>query len=293
MKNTHTRRSALKNMALAAGAVTLPVMKAAANTSFSSPALAATPFRHSVCRWCFGKIPLEELCEKVKPMGISSIELTTPEEWKTLKNYGLTCAVGTETWASLTHGYNEPGLHKKLNERYMELVKKAAEAGIPNVIVFSGNRKGISDAIGLEHCATGLDPLVKFAEKQGVTIIMELLNSRVDHYDYQCDHTAWGVALVEKIGSQRFKLLYDIYHMQIMEGDVIATIRNHVDYIGHFHTAGVPGRNEIDDTQELYYPAIMKAIAGTGFSGFVAQEFIPKAADGLASLKKAVDICSV
>ncbi len=292
----------MKNMAItAAGALALPGLSAAAAPNFSNmkqdlptgkfPTL--PPYRHSVCRWCFGSVPLEELCEKVKPMGITSIELTVPDEWATLKKYGLTCAVATHSKASLTHGFNEPGLHRPLRETYLDLLKKAAEAGIPNVIVFSGNRKGISDAIGLEHCAAGLDELVKQAEKQGVTIIMELLNSRVDHFDYQCDHTTWGTALVEKIGSPNFKLLYDIYHMQIMEGDVIATIRNHKDYIGHFHTAGVPGRHEIDETQELNYPAIMRAIAETGFKGYVAQEFIPKAADGMASLRKAVEICTV
>lgn len=226
-------------------------------------------------------------------MGITSIELTTPDEWPVLQRYGLTCAVGTLADASLTDGYNQPALHERLNKKYIELVKAAATNGIPNIIVFSGNRKGLADDLGLEYCAQGLDELVKFAEKQGVTVIMELLNSKVDHHDYQCDHTPWGAALVEKIGSSNFKLLYDIYHMQIMEGDVIATITRYKDHIAHYHTAGVPGRNEIDETQELYYPAIMRAIAGNGFKGYVAQEFIPKAADKMASLRRGIEICSV
>jgi hydroxypyruvate isomerase len=236
---------------------------------------------------------LEELCEQVKPIGITSIELTTPAEWPTLKRHGLTCAVGTLPDASLTDGYNQPLLHERLNKKYIELVKAAADHGIPNIIVFSGNRKGLDDGMGIEYCAKGLDALVKFAEKQGVMVIMELLNSKVDHHDYQCDHTPWGVSLVEKVGSPHFKLLYDIYHMQIMEGDVIATITKYKDHIAHFHTGGVPGRNEIDETQELYYPAIMRAIADNGFKGYVAQEFIPKGKDKMASLRRGVEICTV
>ncbi len=273
-----------------AGVATLPTMTA---KSCESKPTSSAGFHHSVCRWCYGSIPLESLCEQVKPMGITSIELTTPAEWATLKKYGLTCAVGTLPDASLTEGYNQPMLHEQLNKKYFDLVKAAAEQGIPNVIIFSGNRRGLADDKGIENCAQGVDALAKFAEKQGVMVIMELLNSKVNHPDYQCDHTSWGAALVEKVGSPNFKLLYDIYHMQIMEGDVIATIQKNKDYIAHYHTGGVPGRNEIDETQELYYPAIMRAISATGFKGYVAQEFIPKSKDAMASLRKGVEICSI
>ena len=194
---------------------------------------------------------------------------------------------------SLTEGFNDPKNHDFLIKSYIEGIDKAADAGVKNLICFSGNRNEISDSQGMEHCAIGLDKVVKHAEKKEVLLVMELLNSKVNHPDYQCDHTNWGVELVKKIGSPNFKLLYDIYHMQIMEGDVIRTIRDNHQYFGHYHTGGVPGRNEIDDTQELYYPAIMEAIVETGYKGFVAQEFIPKNEDALDSLKKAIEICDV
>ncbi len=299
MANITDRRKALKHLTLgAAGAFALPGFTSSCSSENSSNSSensnpVETPFQHSVCRWCYSGMPLEALAEQVKPMGISSIELTTPEEWPILQKYGLTCAVGTLPDASLTDGYSHTEFHASLNEKYLKLVQAAAENGIPNIIVFSGNRRGLDDRTGLENCAQGLDEVVKFAEKQGIMVVMELLNSKVDHTDYQCDHTPWGAELVEKIGSPNFKLLYDIYHMQIMEGDVIATITKYKDHIAHFHTAGVPGRNEIDETQELYYPAIMRAIAENGFTGYVAQEFLPKVEDKMAALRKGVEICSV
>ncbi len=250
-------------------------------------------FRHSLCRWTFQRVPLDELCARVKPLGIESIELTTPEEWPILRKHGLSCAVATHKAASLTRGFNNPRYHEALQDTYHRLIEQAAEAGIGQVIVFSGKRDGIDDEEGLENCARGLEPLIRQAEQRGIRIIMELLNSKVDHPDYQCDRTPWGVALVDKIGSDHFKLLYDIYHMQIMEGDIIATITRYKDYIAHYHTAGVPGRHEIDDSQELNYPAIMRAIAETGFDGFVAQEFIPKGPYPLLSLAEAIQLCSV
>lgn len=302
MANTTDRRKALKHLALgAAGALTVPGFSAGCQDSLSGNEAAAkiaaststAKFRHSVCRWCFQDTPLEAFAEQVKPMGITSIELCNPEEWPILKNHGLTCAVGTVKDLSLTDGYNQPELHAELNRKYMDLADKAADFGLEKIIVFSGNRKGLDDVTGMENCAAGLDALVKHAEKRGIMVVMELLNSKVDHIGYQCDKTPWGAALVEKIGSPNFKLLYDIYHMQIMEGDVIRTITDYKDYIAHFHTAGVPGRHEIDETQELFYPAIMRAIAANGFTGYVAQEFIPTAAEPFASLKKSVEICSV
>ena len=248
---------------------------------------------HSVCRWCFNSIPLDEFCENVNDLGIKSIDLTTPEEWKTLHKHGLTSAVGTDSFANIEVGFNDRSNHKKLIKPYMDLISKAADNGIPNVILFTGNRNGISDEEGLENFAIGVDPLVKHAEKVGVTVITELLNSKVDHIDYQCDHTLYGVQLVDKIDSPNFKLLYDIYHMQIMEGDIISTITEYKDYIAHYHTAGVPGRHEIDDTQEINYKPIMQAIVNNGFKGYVAQEFIPTGKDILASLKEAIIICDV
>jgi len=248
---------------------------------------------HSVCKWCYGNMPLETLCEAAQEIGIESIEIVGPAEWPTLKKYGLTCAMGNDTFVSLTEGFNQPKLHADLQKNYIELVSKAADQGIPNIIVFSGNRYGLDDNTGLENCAVGLDPIVKHAEKVGVTIAMELLNSKVNHKDYQCDLTPWGVNLVEKVGSPQFKLLYDIYHMQIMEGDLIATIQKYSDHIAHYHTGGVPGRNEIDDTQEIYYPAVIRAIKETGYEGYLGQEFIPKREDKVASLRQGVEICSV
>ncbi|MEM9847317.1 MAG: TIM barrel protein [Bacteroidota bacterium] len=249
--------------------------------------------KHSVCRWCYQDIPLEQLCEGAQEIGIASIELTTPEEWGILKSHQLTSALGTRKGASLTEGFNNPKFHERLYQPYIDLIDAAADQGIETVIVFSGNRNGISAEAGIENCAIGLDKIIKHAEKRDIMVVMELLNSKVNHPDYQCDTTPWGAALVDKIGSTNFKLLYDIYHMQIMEGDIIATINQYKDYIGHYHTGGVPGRNEINQNQELNYPAIMRAIVQTGYQGFVAQEFIPTYEDQLAALKEGVMICDV
>lgn len=248
---------------------------------------------HSACRWCYQSIPLEELVIAGKNIGLQSIELLAPDEWAVAIKHGLTCAMGYATDLGLNKGFNDPSLHEKFLKDYTTNIPKAADAGLKNLICFSGNANGLSSDKGLENCARGLEPVLKVAQKYNITITMELLNSKVDHKDYQCDHTAWGVQLCEKLGSENFKLLYDIYHMQIMEGDVIATIKKNIKYISHFHTGGVPGRHEIDETQELNYPAIMKAIAETGFKGFVGQEFIPSRADKLASLKQGVEICDI
>lgn len=248
---------------------------------------------HSVCRWCYNDIPFEDLCKAANAIGLASIELTGPDEWPILKRYGLTAAMGWSAEKGITEGFNNPALHDELVTRYTELIPKAAAAGITQLICFSGNRRGLADEKGIENCAVGLKRLMVVAEQYKITLAMELLNSKVDHHDYQCDRTEWGVALCEKIGSDRFKLLYDIYHMQIMEGDVIATIRKHAKYISHYHTGGVPGRAEIDDKQELNYPAIMRAIVETGFKGYVGQEFIPRRPDKIASLKQGVTICDV
>ncbi|WP_118195881.1 hydroxypyruvate isomerase family protein [Albibacterium indicum] len=248
---------------------------------------------HSVCRWCYNSIPLEDLCIAAKEIGLTSIELIDPPEWPILKKHGLTCALTQGAGLGIERGFNNPDLHDELVKSFEEVIPQVAAAGYDQIICFSGNRNGMDDETGLKNCAAGLKRLIPIAEKYKVTMVMELLNSKVNHPDYQCDHTAWGVELCEQVGSEQFKLLYDIYHMQIMEGDVIATIKKYHPYISHYHTGGVPGRNEIDETQELYYPAIIKSILDTGYKGFVSQEFIPSRPDQLASLKQGVEICDV
>jgi hydroxypyruvate isomerase len=248
---------------------------------------------HAACRWCYNKVPMDEFLEAAKEIGLKGIDLLGPDEWQLAIDKGMTCSMSTGDKFGITKGFNDPALHEALYKNYANLIPKAADLGIKNIICFSGNRNGISDEQGMINCAKGLDPIVKLAQKHGVFIVMELLNSKVNHPDYQCDHTPWGAALCEMVGSEHFKLLYDIYHMQIMEGDVIATIQKYHHYINHYHTGGVPGRNEIDETQELYYPAIMKAIVETGFDGFVAQEFVPSWDDPLQALAKGVEICDV
>lgn len=249
--------------------------------------------KHSVCRWCYSGMSLESLAKGALDIGISSVELLHPHEWSVVQNMGLQCALSFGSPLGIEKGFNNPKYHDQLKKDYLPLIEKAADSGINQIICFSGNREDISDEDGLEHCARGIDPVIRHAEKYDITITMELLNSKVDHHDYMCDHTEWGVRLVDKIGSTNFKLLYDIYHMQIMEGDIIATIRKYQSYISHYHTGGVPGRHEIDETQELYYPAIMKAIVETGYTGYVGQEFIPSSEDKLESLKEGIHICDV
>jgi hydroxypyruvate isomerase len=249
----------------------------------------------SVCKWCYPSLSVEQLATAAKGMGLQSVELLDPEEWPAVKKLGLTCAMVNapgDPRYRLTSGFNHVENHARLVPAYLERIERVREAGFPNLICFSGSREGLSDEDGLANCAKGLAAILPAAERAGVTICMELLNSKVDHRDYQCDHTTWGVALVKRVASPRFKLLYDIYHMQIMEGDVIRTIRDNHQHIAHYHTGGVPGRHEIDDTQELHYPAVMRAIRDTGFQGYVAQEFIPTS-EPLDSLKAAVRICSV
>jgi hydroxypyruvate isomerase len=226
-------------------------------------------------------------------MGLQSIELLTVKDFPTLKKHGLICAMVSGVPGGITSGFNRLENHDKIVAFFEETAPKVAEAGFKNIICFSGNRKGQSDEQGLENCAIGIKRVLPICEKHNVLAVMELLNSRVNHPDYQCDKSAWGVELCKRVGSEYFKLLYDIYHMQIMEGDLIATIKKYHQYFAHYHTGGVPGRNEIDDTQEIHYPAVMKAIVDSGFKGHVAQEFIPKRPDVIASLKQGVTICDV
>lgn len=287
------RRKLIKN--LAAGTLALaasPVSGLACTTPSNTPKL-KNNIKHSVCRWTYGFMPLEELCTTIKQIGFNAIDLVGPSDWATLKKHGIHSSMCNGAEISLTEGWNDPQYHSKLIGNYLKHIDLVADAGYQNLICFSGNRKGMDDATGLKNCAAGLKQIMSKAEQRGVTIIMELLNSKVDHKDYMCDHTAWGVELAKSIGSPNFKLLYDIYHMQIDEGDVIRTIQQSHPYIGHYHTGGVPGRHEIDESQELYYPAIIKAIVATGFKGYLAQEFIPAAQDKVASLRKAISICDV
>jgi hydroxypyruvate isomerase len=257
---------------------------------------------HSACKWCYKGIPLDELCTAGKEMGLTSIDLVDPADFPTLKKHGLTSAMisfptiknkAEQEVGSIPHGFNDPANHDLLLQAYEPHLKASADFGAKHVICFSGNRNGMDDETGLKNCVAGLQKVLPLAEKLGVTLVMELLNSRVNHPDYQCDKSAWGVELCKRLGSPHFKLLFDIYHMQIMEGDIIATIKRDHQYFAHYHTGGVPGRAEIDETQELHYPAIMRAIVDTGYQGHVAQEFIPAKPDKLASLKQAVGICDV
>ncbi len=246
--------------------------------------------KQSVCRWCYGKIPLKKLAAAVKKLGYQSVELLGPDEYKEIKPLGLTCAM--IRCASIADGLNRKENHAKIEQELRTHIDFAAAEGLPNVICMSGNRKGMADDEGLKNCALGLKRVVGYAEKKKVTICMEGLNSKVDHKDYMYDRTPWGVELCKKVGSDRFKLLYDIYHMQIMEGDVIRTVTQYKDYIAHYHTGGNPGRHEIDDTQELNYAAIVRAILKTGYKGFLGQEFIPQR-DPYESLAQAFRICDV
>jgi hydroxypyruvate isomerase len=246
--------------------------------------------RHSVAAWCYGKITLPVLAGHCERIGIGSIELVEPRDWPVLEAHGLVCAMTPSH--GITKGFNRKENHAECIARVREAIDATAAAGFPNVICFSGNREGLDDDKGLAACAEGLKQVVGYAEEKKVTLCIELLNSKRDHGDYQCDHTAWGVALCRRVGSPRLKLLYDIYHMQIMEGDIIATLRENIEWIGHVHTGGVPGRNEIDESQEINYPPIMRALADAGYAGYVCQEFIPKR-DPIASLEEAVRLCDV
>lgn len=261
----------------------------------TSPAVGAKPakgrIKQSVCRWCFGGVKLEDLCQKAKEIGIQSVELLGEKEWHIPAQHGLTCAVANGPTA-IGNGYNRVENHDRFTKEGERLLPLVKAAGIPNMIVFSGNRNGMSDAEGLKNCAAGLKRLTPMAEQLGVTIIMELLNSKVDHKDYMCDRSEWGVNLVKEVGSPRFKLLYDIYHMQIMEGDVIRTVTDNFDAIAHYHTAGVPGRQDLDAEQELNYHAICKALAERNYGGYLGQEFMPKG-EPFGALKAAFETCDV
>ena len=246
--------------------------------------------KHSVARWCLSQYTLEEILPRLKELGINSIDLIGPNEFEVLKNHDFHCSMCEGAAISLTEGWNRLNLHEELIKRYKEVIPKVADAGFTNLICFSGNRNGMDDYVGLENCAQGLEQILPMAEKYGVVIQMELFN-QINHPDYMADSSLWGISLCRRLGTENFKLLYDIYHMQIQEGNIIDSINQYHSYFGHYHTAGVPGRNEIEESQELNYAAIMKAIHQTGFNGHVAQEFIPLREDPFVSLEKAVTIC--
>ena len=296
MSNDNSRRAAIKNIIAGTAAVTTGGMSAAASTSTITFKKLKGNINHSVCRWTYASLTLDELCTAANKIGLRGIDLVGPKDWPVLQKYGLYSSMCNGAEINLVDGFNDTQFHPKLIERYTEHIELVSKAGYKNLICFSGNRRGMDDETGLKNCAEGLKQLVGHAEKNNVILVMELLNSKVNHKDYMCDKSKWGVELCKAVGSENFKLLYDIYHMQIDEGDVIQTIKDSHQYFAHYHTGGVPGRHEIDDSQELYYPAIIKAIVETGFKGYLAQEFIPTGKtneDKVAALKKAVKICDV
>jgi hydroxypyruvate isomerase len=280
-----TRRDALKASAVVASVTALVPVGARAATA------SAGRLKQSLARWCYAKIAIDDLCRAAADMGITGMDLVAPEDWPVLRKYGITpCMV--QGVGTFNDAWNNKALHDKLEEQARTSIIRAADAKVPNVITLFGARRGMSDQEGIDNCITGLNRVKKFAEDHGVTLCVELLNSKVDHKDYQGDHTSFGVAVVKAVDSPRVKLLYDAYHMQIMEGDLIRTIRDNIQYIAHFHVAGVPGRHEIDDTQEVQWRTVAKAIADLNFPGYIAQEFTPTR-DPLTSMKQAVELLTV
>ena len=288
-----SRRELLKGIATG---VTMASVCSLSPASSRAQEIHATPrkgrIKQSVSRWCYQKIPLDELCQRSAEMGLKAIDLLGVEEWEVPHRYGLICSMGYAGGGDIPNALNRVENHAKIEEAFRKNIPIAAKEGVPNVITFSGNRAGMSDEEGAKNTIAGLNRVKKIAEDNGVTICLELLNSKVDHHDYMCDHTAWGVRVMEAVNSPRVKLLYDIYHMQIMEGDLIRTIQKNIQWLGHFHTGGVPGRHELDNTQEVHWDAVMRGIAATNYNGYVAHEFGPTR-DPLTSLREAVDLCDV
>ena len=294
-----SRREAIKNIALG----TLGVASTASLSSYAHEPGHTEPMKlkgninHSVCYWTHNFLSLDELCVTVKKMGVGAIDLLTPKEWPVVQKHGITCSMCyTGGKISLTEGWNNKKNHDWLIKDYTEAIPLVAAAGYKNLICFSGNRNGMDEETGLQNMSNGIKQIIGLAEKHGVVIQIEVFNSKVNHPDYMADNTKWTIELCKRIGSPNFKILYDIYHMQISEGDIISTIQKNHQYFGHYHTAGVPGRHEINETQELYYPAIMKAIADTGYKGYVAQEYMPTGKtkeEKIAALKKAIKVCDV
>lgn len=291
-----SRRMMLKTLAVGSIAAGMAPLGAFASNDKKIHQLKGN-INHSVCQWTFNNLPLDELCVRVKKMGLGAIDLLAPKDWPTIKKYGMYCSMCyIPGKVSLTDGFAGKEFHPQLIKDYEEGVPLVAKAGYKNLICFSGSRRGMNDEEGFNNCVEGLKKILPLAEKNNVVLTMELLNSKRDHKDYMCDHTEWGVELCKRLDSDNFKLLFDIYHMQVDEGNIIQNIKDNHQYIAHYHTAGVPGRHELDDNQELYYPAIMKAIVATGFKGYVAQEFISTGktdAEKFKALEQAVHTCDV
>ncbi|CAN5348343.1 TIM barrel protein [soil metagenome] len=296
MAQKQNRRSAIRNII----AGTAAISAAGVLSSFKQEEKTAMAFdklkgniNHSVSPWCYNELTLAELCKVSKEIGITGIDLCGPKDWPVLQKFGMHSPMCNGAEINLVDGFNDKKFHAQLIKSYTEMIPLVAKNGYTNLICFSGSRRGKDNETGWSNCVEGLKPLVALAEQHKVVLCMELLNSKVDHKDYQCDRAEWGVELAKRLNSDSFKLLFDIYHMQIMEGDIIRNITDYHQYIAHFHTGGIPGRHEIDDTQELYYPAVMRAIKATGYKGYVGQEFVPKQADKIGSLRKAIQICDV
>jgi hydroxypyruvate isomerase len=284
-----SRRNMLKTVLSGVTMVSVPSVSWPDQTT---PVQRKGNIRQSVSRWCYQKTPLDQLCAYAAQIGLKAVDLLNPEEWDVPTRYGLICSMGYAGGGDIKSALNRTENHAKIEEAFRKNIPIAAKAGVPNVITFSGNRGGMSDEEGAKNTIAGLSRLKKIGEDHGVNICIELLNSKVDHKDYMCDHSAWGVQVVQAVNSPRVKLLYDIYHMQIMEGDLVRTIQKNIDWIGHFHTGGVPGRHELDGTQEVQWDGVMRGIAATDFRGYVAHEFVP-ARDPLTSLRQAADLCDV
>jgi hydroxypyruvate isomerase len=292
MSNSLSRRDALRLTATLAFAGAAPPSDAAATQGTIARAVTRGRIRQSVSRWCYQKIALPDLCRSVAALGVPAIDLLEPEDWPVVRDHGLICSMGYGGGGTIRDGLNNPANHDRIVENLIAAMPKAVALGVPNLITFFGNRQGRSDREAINNCVAGLNRLKAAAEQHRITVCVELLNSKVNHPDYQGDRTAFGVEVVAAVNSPRVKLLYDIYHMQIMEGDVIRTIQQHHAHIAHYHTGGVPGRHELDDSQELQWPAICRAIVETGFTGYLAHEFVPTR-DPMTSLREAVVLCDV
>jgi hydroxypyruvate isomerase len=283
-----TRRSLLRSAL--AGAAAVSVQPSFGEDTPAKPSKGR--IRQSVSRWCYKDVPLDKLCAYAKEIGLSGVDLLPPADFEAPRRYGLVCTMASVPGVEIPDGFNRLENHAMIEGKLRAALPLAAKSGVERVVVFSGNRRGQDDEEGLKNTITGLKRVQKIGEDNGVTLCLELLNSKRNHPDYQCDHTVWGVRAVEAVNSPNVKLLYDIYHMQIMEGDLVATIRENIQWIGHFHTGGVPGRHELDETQEVQWATVMRAIADLGFKGYVAHEFVP-VRDPLTSLREAVDLCDV
>jgi len=296
MAFNQNRRSAIRNIVAGTAAITATGMLSSFKKEEIKEKLTDKlkgNINHSVSPWCYHELTLDQLCEVCKDIGITGVDLCGPKDWPILQKHGLYSSMCNGAEINLTDAFGDTQFHATLQKNYTKMIPLVEKNGYKNLICFSGSRRGKDNETGWNNCVAGLKPLVALAEKHNVVLCMELLNSKIDHKDYQCKNVEWGVELCKRINSENFKLLFDIYHMQIMEGDIVRNVTDYHQYIAHYHTGGIPGRHEIDDTQELFYPAVMRAIVATGFKGVVAQEFVPSRPDKIASLKQAISICDV